>query len=193
MVSSAGKAIMWDEGEVRAMGRDTMGVRGMNVPPIAKVLGMEIAQPETDLFVITEKGYGKRTPIGEYPEHHRGGQGVFTITMTEKKGLLAAMKIVADDDEIMIMSEEGVVVRTPVVGISELGRSTQGVCVMKAAEGDRVTAVAISSRGGKKKKGTSDATEADELDEAQIDDMEEEGGSVEGADTAKSDETPTTE
>ena len=67
MVSSAGKAIMWDEGEVRAMGRDAMGVRGMNVPPIAKVLGMEIAQPDTDLFVITEKGYGKRTPIAETP------------------------------------------------------------------------------------------------------------------------------
>ena len=115
------------------MGRDTMGVRGMNVPPIAKVLGMEIAQPDTDLFVITEKGYGKRTPIAEYPEHHRGGQGVFTITMTEKKGLLAVMKIVAEDDEIMIMSEEGVCVRTPVSGISELGRSTQGVCVMKTA------------------------------------------------------------
>lgn len=103
MVSSAGKAIMWDESEVRAMGRDTMGVRGMNVPPIAKVLGMEIARPGTDLFVITEKGYGKRTKVSEYPEHHRGGQGVFTITMTEKKGLIAAMKIVFDDDEIMIM------------------------------------------------------------------------------------------
>ena len=151
MVSSAGKAIMWDESEVRAMGRDTMGVRGMNVPPIAKVLGMEIARPGTDLFVITEKGYGKRTKVSEYPEHHRGGQGVFTITMTEKKGLLAAMKIVFDDDEIMIMSEEGVVVRTPVVGISELGRSTQGVRVMNVAEKDRVTAVAISNRSKKKR------------------------------------------
>ncbi|PNV67239.1 DNA gyrase subunit A [Enteroscipio rubneri] len=171
MVSSAGKAIMWDEGEVRAMGRDTMGVRGMNVPPIAKVLGMEIAQPDTDLFVITEKGYGKRTPIAEYPEHHRGGQGVYTITMTEKKGLLAAMKIVGADDEIMIMSEDGVVVRTPVSGISELGRSTQGVCVMKAAEDDRVTAVAISSRG-KKKKAVVKPGEAEELDEDQIDDLD---------------------
>ena len=88
MVSSAGKAIMWDEGEVRGMGRDTMGVRGMNVPPIARVLGMEIAKPGTELFVITEKGFGKRTPVSDYPDHHRGGQGVFTITMTEKKGLL---------------------------------------------------------------------------------------------------------
>ncbi len=171
MVSSAGKAIMWDEGEVRAMGRDTMGVRGMNVPPIAKVLGMEIAQPETDLFVITEKGYGKRTSIGEYPEHHRGGQGVFTITMTEKKGLLAAMKIVGVDDEIMIMSEEGVCVRTPVKGISELGRSTQGVRVMNVADNDRVTAVAISSQG-KKKKVSDNQNDVEEIDESEIDDME---------------------
>ncbi|CAK7032259.1 MAG: DNA gyrase subunit A [Paraeggerthella hongkongensis] len=181
MVSSAGKAIMWDEGEVRAMGRDTMGVRGMNVPPIAKVLGMEIAQPDTDLFVITEKGYGKRTPIAEYPEHHRGGQGVFTITMTEKKGLLAAMKIVGSDDEIMIMSEEGVVVRTPVSGISELGRSTQGVCVMKVADKDRVTAVAISSRGKKK---SAQPGSADELDESQIDDMEDESTDAQAPDAA---------
>ena len=151
MVSSAGKAIMWGEDEVRAMGRDTQGVRGMNVPPIARVLGMEIARPDTDLFVITEKGYGKRTPVSEYPEHHRGGQGVYTITMTDKKGLLAAMKIVGEDDEIMIMSEEGIVVRTPVSGISELGRSTQGVRVMNVADKDRVTAVAISTQGKKKR------------------------------------------
>ena len=193
MVSSAGKAIMWDEGEVRAMGRDTMGVRGMNVPPIAKVLGMEIAQPDTDLFVITEKGYGKRTPIAEYPEHHRGGQGVFTITMTEKKGLLAVMKIVAEDDEIMIMSEEGVCVRTPVSGISELGRSTQGVCVMKTADKDRVTAVAISSRG-KKKKASGAQVEGEELDENAIDELEDgaegtaEIESVEEAENAEGDE-----
>ena len=173
MVSSAGKAIMWDESEVRAMGRDTMGVRGMNVPPIAKVLGMEIASPETDLFVITEKGYGKRTPVSEYPEHHRGGQGVFTITMTEKKGLLAAMKIVFEDDEIMIMSEEGVVVRTPVSGISELGRSTQGVRVMNVADKDRVTAVAISNRGKKKRGARNDDNGDGTMTEADIDEMEE--------------------
>ena len=165
MVSSAGKAIMWDEDEVRGMGRDTMGVRGMNVPPIARVLGMEIAKPDTELFVITEKGYGKRTPISEYPEHHRGGQGVFTITMTEKKGLLAAMKIVAPDEEIMIMSEEGVCVRTPVSGISELGRSTQGVRVMNVADNDRVTAVAIASSGKKKRAKSADGeVSADQME-----------------------------
>lgn len=150
MVSSAGKAIMWDESEVRAMGRDTMGVRGMTVNADARVLGMEIAHPGSDLFVITELGYGKRTPVAEYPEHHRGGQGVYTITMTPKKGLLAAMKVVDPTDEIMIITEEGVVVRTAVSGVSQLGRSTQGVHVMNVADKDKVTAVAIATSNDKK-------------------------------------------
>lgn len=168
MVSSAGKAIMWNEGEVRAMGRDTMGVKGMTVPADAHVLGMEIAKPGSDLFVITEKGYGKRTSIDEYPEHHRGGQGVFTITMTDKKGLLSVMKIVKPNDEIMIISEEGVVVRTPVSGISELGRSTQGVRVMNVADKDRVTAVAISSTGKKKRDQKAEGDDVDDIDEIEL-------------------------
>ena len=166
MVSSAGKAIMWSEGEVRAMGRDTMGVKGMTVPADAHVLGMEIAKPGSDLFVITEKGYGKRTSIDEYPEHHRGGQGVFTITMTDKKGLLSVMKIVKPNDEIMIISEEGVVVRTPVSGISELG--SQGVRVMNVADKDRVTAVAISSTGKKKRDQKVEGDDVDDIDEIEL-------------------------
>ena len=168
MVSSAGKAIMWSESEVRAMGRDTMGVKGMTVPADAHVLGMEIAKPGSDLFVITEKGYGKRTSIDEYPEHHRGGQGVFTITMTDKKGLLSVMKIVKPNDDIMIISEEGVVVRTPVRGISELGRSTQGVRVMNVADKDRVTAVAISSTGKKKRDQKVEGDDVDDIDEIEL-------------------------
>lgn len=151
MVSSAGKAIQWDESEVRAMGRDTMGVRGMKVNADARVLGMEIARPDSELLVITELGYGKRTPISEYPVHHRGGQGVYTITMTTKKGLLAAMEVVDSDDEIMIITEEGIVVRTPVSGISQLGRSTQGVTIMNVAKKDKVTAIAISNNNNASK------------------------------------------
>ena len=172
MVSSAGKAILWDESEARAMGRGTMGVRGMNVPADAHVLGMEIAKPGTDLFVITEKGYGKRTKTEEYPEHHRGGQGVYTITMTHKKGLLSVMKIVGPDDEIMIVSEDGVIVRTPVKGISELGRSTQGVKVMNVADKDKVCAVAIASTGKKKAK---KAAPADENQMGLLEEESEEG------------------
>ena len=162
MVSSAGKAIMWDESEVRAMGRDTMGVRGMTVNSDARVLGMEIARPGTELLVITELGYGKRTPVEEYPSHHRGGQGVYTITMTAKKGLLSAMKIVEENDEIMIITEEGVVVRTPVSGVSQLGRSTQGVHVMNVAGKDKVSAVATSTTTEKKSSKTAPVTHKDQ-------------------------------
>lgn len=162
MVSSVGKAIMWDESEVRAMGRDTMGVRGMTVNADARVLGMEIARPGTELLVITELGYGKRTPVEEYPSHHRGGQGVYTITMTAKKGLLSAMKIVEENDEIMIITEEGVVVRTPVSGVSQLGRSTQGVHVMNVAGKDKVSAVATSTTTEKKSSKAATATHEDQ-------------------------------
>ena len=159
MVSSAGKAIQWDEEEVRAMGRDTQGVRGMNVQADAKVLGMEIVRPGSELFVITERGYGKRTSVEDYPIHHRGGQGVFTITMTAKKGLLAAMKIVEENDELMIITEEGVVVRTPVEGVSQLGRSTQGVHIMNVADRDKVTAVAVTEGTSSKKSSKKEVSE----------------------------------
>lgn len=162
MVSSVGKAIMWDESEVRAMGRDTMGVRGMTVNADARVLGMEIARSGTELLVITELGYGKRTPVEEYPSHHRGGQGVYTISMTAKKGLLSAMKIVEENDEIMIITEEGVVVRTPVSGVSQLGRSTQGVHVMNVAGKDKVSAVATSTTTEKKSSKAATATDEDQ-------------------------------
>lgn len=159
MVSSAGKAIQWDEEEVRAMGRDTQGVRGMNVQADAKVLGMEIVRPGSELFVITERGYGKRTLVEDYPIHHRGGQGVFTITRTAKKGLLAAMKIVEENDELMIITEEGVVVRTPVEGVSQLGRSTQGVHIMNVADKDKVTAVAVTEGTSSKKSSKKEVSE----------------------------------
>ncbi len=152
MVSSAGKAITWKEEEVRAMGRDTTGVRGMTIHADARVLGMEVAKKDSELFVITELGYGKRTALSEYPIQHRGGQGVYTITMTQKKGQLAAMKVVEPDDEIMIITEEGVVVRTAIEGVSLLGRSTQGVHVINVAEKDKVSAVAISTNPHTKKK-----------------------------------------
>jgi len=150
MVSTAGKAIKWDESEARPMGRDTMGVKGMNIKTGERVLGMEIALEGNELFVVTERGYGKRTPIEDYPEHHRGGQGVKTIAVTPKKGQLAGMKIVGGAHELMLISEEGVVIRVKADDISKLGRSTQGVKVMNVGDTDRVSAIARVS-GGKKK------------------------------------------
>ena len=142
LVSTDGKAIMFPESDVRPMGRDTSGVRGITLKGEAKMLGMEITNGNGDLFVITEKGYGKRTPISEYPEHKRGGQGVFTITMTEKKGNLAACRVVGPQHELMIVSTDGVVIRVKVRDISKLGRSTQGVKVMNVADTDSVCALA---------------------------------------------------
>ena len=142
LVSTDGKAIMFPESDVRPMGRDTSGVRGITLKGDSKMLGMEITNGTGDLFVITEKGYGKRTPVSEYPEHKRGGQGVFTITMTDKKGQLAACRVVDPSHELMIVSTTGVVIRVRVEDISELGRSTQGVKVMDVDEKDSVCALA---------------------------------------------------
>jgi len=86
MVSAEGKAILWNESDARPMGRDTTGVRGMNLATGDRVLGMEIAPAGSELFVVTERGYGKRTPIDQYPVHKRGGMGVKTIQVTPKKG-----------------------------------------------------------------------------------------------------------
>jgi DNA gyrase subunit A len=142
LVSDAGKAIKWDESQVRPMGRNTSGVKGITLTDGAALLGMEISNGKGDLFVITEKGYGKRTPVEEYPEQNRGGQGVYTIVMTLKKGLLAGVKVVAPQHELMVVTDGGVVIRVKVTDISQLGRSTQGVKIMDVAEGDKVSALA---------------------------------------------------
>ena len=142
LVSTDGKAILFDESEVRSMGRNTSGVRGITLKGDARMLGMEITNGNGDLFVITENGYGKRTPVSEYPEHKRGGQGVYTIAMTAKKGNLVACRVVGPQHELMIVSEEGVVIRVKSGDVSRLGRSTQGVKVMNMVAGDHVSAVA---------------------------------------------------
>jgi len=147
MVSTSGKAIMWDEADARPMGRDTTGVKGMAIKGDDAVLGMEIAPETSELFVVTERGYGKRTPAGEYPIQKRGGMGVKTIQVTAKKGPLAGMKIVQPEHELMLISEEGVVIRVRARDISRLGRSTQGVKVMNVSENDKVRAIARVSAG----------------------------------------------
>jgi DNA gyrase subunit A len=153
LVSSQGKAIKWDESQARPMGRDTMGVRGMNVKGKDDVvLGMEIAPETAELFVVTERGYGKRTSVAEYPEYKRGGMGVKTIQVTDKKGPLAGMKIVGPGHELMLISQEGVVIRVKAEDISKLGRSTQGVRVMNVADTDRVSAIARVTASKKRKK-----------------------------------------
>ena len=145
MVSSAGKAILWDESEARAMGRGTMGVRGMNVPADAHVLGMEIAKPGTDLFVITEKGYGKKTPVEEYRITNRGGLGIKNYMVTEKTGGIVGVKVVDGSEDLLLVTRAGILIRTPVEAIRTTGRATQGVIVMRfKEEGDSVISMALT-------------------------------------------------
>lgn len=144
----------------RPMGRDTTASMASASTSRAATawLGMEIAPDDSDLFVITERGYGKRTKVTEYTEHHRGGGGMSTIKMTDKKGKIAAMKIINEKHEMMIVSEEGVVIRVKAGDISELSRATQGVKVMNVDDSDRVVAVArVAGRARKEERRSSKA------------------------------------
>ena len=152
LATTAGKAIMFEESDVRATGRDTSGVRGITLKGDAEVLGMEITNGRGDLFVVTERGFGKRTPIADYPVQGRGGQGVYTIQMTAKKGNLAACKVIGPQHELFIITEGATVIRVKTDEISQTGRATQGVKMMSVADGDRVCAVARMTSAKKKAK-----------------------------------------
>ena len=148
MVSKSGHAARFVEEQVRPMGRDTSGVKGMNVSAKVngednKVLAMDVARDDTELFVVTENGYGKRTSIAEYPIKGRGTKGVLTAKLTEKKGGLAGALIVREHQELLFISQNGMVQRTSASGISLMGRPTQGVKVMNIKDDDRVSAVAL--------------------------------------------------
>lgn len=169
MATTAGKAIMFEEEQVRATGRDTSGVRGITMKDGAEVLGMEITNGKGDLFVITERGFGKRTPVADYPCQNRGGQGVYTIQMTARKGNLAAMKTVGPQHELFIITEGATVIRVKTSEISQTGRATQGVKMMSVADGDRVTAVARMTSAKKKPKTTGVAKGQMSLDLGAID------------------------
>jgi DNA gyrase subunit A len=144
MVSHKGLAVRFKEEDARAMGRDTSGVRGMDVSGADNyVLAMDVATPGEDVLVVTENGYGKRTSIDEYRMTARGAKGVKTIAFTEAKGLLAAALVVKEHQDLIFISQNGMVQRTSVRGINRYGRTSQGVRVMNAREGDTVSAVAL--------------------------------------------------
>jgi DNA gyrase subunit A len=144
MVSRSGQASRFGEDKVRAMGRDTSGVRGMNVSQKDNaVLAMDVARDDQELLVVTENGYGKRTPIPDYPVKGRGTMGVKTITLTENKGQLAGALVVREHQELVFISQNGMVQRTSVRGINRYGRASQGVRVMNIRDDDQVSAVAL--------------------------------------------------
>src|SRR6266540_2333065 len=148
LISKSGHAARFSEKKVRPMGRDTSGVKGMNVSgkigrEANRVLAMDIARDEAEMFVVTENGYGKRTAVSEYPAKGRGTKGVLTIKLTSKKGGLAGALIVREHQDLLFISQNGMVQRTKAGGISKMGRATQGVRVMNIKDDDRVSAVAL--------------------------------------------------
>src|SRR4051812_21346175 len=144
MVSRKGQAVRFHESDARAMGRDTSGVRGMNVDqPDNAVLVMDVARDDQELLVVTENGFGKRTSIAEYRKTNRGAMGVGTIKLTDAKGALAGALVVREHEELVFISTSGMVQRTAVRGISRYGRLAQGVKLMNMKDDDIVSAVAL--------------------------------------------------
>ncbi len=142
LVSRDGQAIRFSEADARPMGRATEGVRGMLLRGDDQVIAAEIARDDSDLLVVTENGYGKRTRVSEYPRKGRGGMGVKTVQLTEARGRLAGARVVRDGYQVMLISTGGTVIKMPVEDVKRLGRSTQGVIVMRLRESEIVSSLA---------------------------------------------------
>ena len=138
-----GLAARFEEGDIRSMGRTAYGVRGIRLEEGDEVIGMVAAEEGKTLLTITEDGYGKRSEIAEYRLINRGGKGVTNIRITGKNGKVVAIKSVTDNDELMLISKNGVAIRMPVKDISVIGRATQGVRVMRLEEGDKIVAAEL--------------------------------------------------
>jgi len=137
-----GKAIHFPEDQIRDMGRTARGIRGIKISKEDEVVGMEVVAPHTQILTVTANGYGKRTQASEYRIQNRGGSGIFTVKRTNKTGDVIGIKTVADEDELMVISNKGKIIRLRALDIPVQGRSTQGVRLITLDEGERVVAVA---------------------------------------------------
>ena len=133
-----GQAARFHEHEVRPMGRDTMGVTGIRLKKGDEVIGMEIVQPSAELLVVTEQGFGKRTPLDDFPVKHRATGGVIANSLNRDTGDVAAVRVVGrEDEEMMLITEEGTILRTEVSSVNRYRRASRGVTVMRPSDGDR--------------------------------------------------------
>jgi len=180
MISARGKAIRFTVAELRSASRTSGGVRGIRLAKGDRVVSLNLAPKDGELLVVNENGYGKRTPVDEYPGQSRGGGGVITSKVTKKTGLVATARVITEkDNDLMIISAGGVVIRTDVSTIHVAGRATQGVRLMNLGEGDCVVAVATTN--GKKmdeQNGIEDEVEVSEEQDAETE-QENEGEVVE--------------
>ena len=145
MASSNGRMVRFPESSVRVMGRGAAGVRGINLDG-GVLVGMEVAKESESVLVVTENGYGKKTPISEYRITNRGGKGVKTLNITEKNGSITAFKLVSDDRDLIIITNEGIIIRLEISGISQMSRVTQGVKLINLREGQNVSSVSVVDR-----------------------------------------------
>jgi len=141
LFSTAGKVIRFNESNVRAMGRTAAGVRGIKLGENSFVNAMIIAAEDHHVLTATDNGYGKRTPIDQYPVHGRGGQGVVSIQVNERNGEVVGAALVAEEDQIMLITNSGILVRTKVSEISSMGRNTQGVKLIGLGEGEQLVGI----------------------------------------------------
>ena len=174
MITAQGKAIRFTVEELRSASRTSGGVRGIRLAEDDRVVSLNLAAKGSELLVVTEHGLGKRTPVEEYPKQSRGGGGVITLKVTEKSGPVAAARVITENDsDLMIITAGGIVIRTDVGKIWQLGRSTQGHRVMQPGEGDSVVAVATTNGKKMDAHGEDEAEVGEEMEE--IDDQNGDG------------------
>lgn len=162
LASRNGKSIRFHEEDVRPMGRVSRGVRGMTLEDDDMVIGMEIINPNalfSTIFTVTENGFGKRTALDEYRLQSRGGKGIITIKTTERNGCVVDIKQVTDDNDLMLITDQGKIIRMAVSGFSVIGRNTQGVRLMVTEEGERIVAVARLAEKDEAEEGNEPAVE----------------------------------
>lgn len=149
IATAQGKALRFNERDVRSMGRNTRGVRVIDLAKGDTVIGMDVVKEDRDFLVVTENGFGKRTPLDQYRTYSRARKGVRTIGLTDKSGLAVAVKVLDGDDELMCISAEGIIIRMDVADIPQQGRAAQGVRVMRLEPGDQVVSIAqVVTRDG---------------------------------------------
>lgn len=146
MATSGGMSIRFPEQDVRAMGRSATGVKGIALDEGDRVIDMDVVDPDKDVLIVTAGGYGKRTPMSEYRTQTRGGKGIKTLNITEKNGPVVSLKVVQDDEDLMIMTTSGTLIRISMSGINTMGRITQGVKLINIREDDAVSTVTRAPR-----------------------------------------------
>ena len=162
LATQGGMAIRFGEGDIRAMGRVSMGVKSMDLAQDDEVVGLAVYEEGAHVLSVTENGYGKRTEIDDYRLQSRGGKGILAMKLSERSGKLAAQLIVHPDEDLMLITDDGVIIRLPVDGIPVLGRNTQGVRIMRVAGESRVVGV---TRAAKESETPDEVEQAGETDE----------------------------